>query len=252
MTENELLFAVLEDKIDECENNNYISHTSFLDSFEQSRAIQFLAKRGVRYTLCGGFDDAERRIIIFLPDYADEDYIKTEQCSPILPLRIDKDNFSKLGHRDYLGSIMGLGIRREMLGDIICDEKGCTVAVLESVAKYLCENLISAGRGTVNAHLLNDFSEVKITEKYTLKRCFVSSMRADSVVSSGFSFSRSEAVRRISAGEVFINGVQALKPDFKVPVGSKVVVRGKGKIIIDEELGETKKGRQSFMIKKYE
>ncbi len=51
MTENELLFAVLEDKIDECENNNYISHTSFLDSFEQSRAIQFLAKRGVRYTL---------------------------------------------------------------------------------------------------------------------------------------------------------------------------------------------------------
>ena len=76
-------------------------------------------------------------------------------------------------------------------------------------------------------------------------------MRADAVVSSCFSFSRSEAVRRITAGEVYINGVQIIKVDFKVPFSSKVVVRGKGKVLIIEDDGVTKKGRQSFTIKKY-
>lgn len=252
MTDDELLFAVLEDKLNECESNNYIAFTHFLDTFQQSKAISYLARRRAKYTLFGGFEDAERKIVVFLPDYADEDYIKSDGCSPALALRIDKDNFSRLGHRDYLGAIMGLGIRREMLGDIVCDEKGCTVAVLESVAKYLCENLVSIGRGTVKVHLLGSFSEVKITENFTLKKCFVNSMRADSVIASCFSFSRGEAVRRLSAGEVFINGVQILKPDFKVPVGSKVVVRGKGKAVITEEITETKKGRQAFTVKKYE
>lgn len=251
MTEDELLYAVLDDKLGECESNNYITCTSFFDTFQQSKAIQYLKKRPCKYTLYGGFDDAERKLVIFLPDYADENYISSEGCSPLVPLRIDKDNFSSLGHRDYLGAIMGLGIRREMLGDIVCDENGCTVAAIESVVNYLCNNLISVGRGTVHTHPLNNFSEVQINESYCLKKCFVNSMRADSVVASCFSFSRSEAVRRISAGEVFINGVQTLKPDFKVPVGSKVVVRGKGKVIITDDAGETKKGRLAFTIKKY-
>lgn len=252
MTEDELLYAVLEDKLRECENCNYIAYTNFLDSFRQSKAIQYLKKFRCKYVLYGGFEECERKIAVFLPDYADEDFLNSQDNSPLLPLRIDKDNFSSLGHRDYLGAIMGLGVRREMLGDIICDEKGCTVAVMESVAKYLCDNLISVGRGTVHTYVLKSFAEVQINENFSLKKCFVNSMRADSVVASCFSFSRGESVRRISAGEVFVNGVQILKPDFKVPVGSKVVVRGKGKVIITEEISETKKGRQAFTIKKYE
>ena len=76
-------------------------------------------------------------------------------------------------------------------------------------------------------------------------------MRADSVISACFSFSRSEAVRRITAGEVFINGIQITKSDYKVPFSSKVVVRGKGKVLVTEDCGITKKGRQAFIIKKY-
>lgn len=251
MTEDELLYAVLDDKIRECENCNYISNTNFLDIYQQSKAIQYLSKHHIKFELYGGFEDCERRTVIFLPDYADADFLRTFDDMPIVPVRIDKDNFSTLSHRDYLGAIMGLGIKREMLGDILIDGKGCTTAAIKSVAKYLCENLISVGRGTVHTHILDSFESVKSEEKYELKRCFVSSMRADAVVSSCFSFSRSEAVRRITAGEVYINGVQIIKVDFKVPFSSKVVVRGKGKVLIIEDDGVTKKGRQSFTIKKY-
>ena len=240
MTEDELFYAVLDDKIRECENNNYLSNTNFLDIYQQSKAIQYLQKFHIKHVLYGGFEESERRIVIFLPDYADDDFLSECGDMPIVPLRIDKDNFSTLSHRDYLGAIMGLGIKREMLGDILIDAKGCTTAAVKSVAKYLCDNLISVGRGTV-----------KTEEKFETKRCFVSSMRADSVVSSCFSFSRSEAVRRITAGEVYINGIQITKIDYKIPFDSKVVVRGKGKVLITEDCGITKKGRQTFTIKKY-
>lgn len=251
MTEDELLFAVLDDKIRECENSNYISNTNFLDIYQQSKAIQYLSKHHIKYELYGGFEDCERRTVIFLPDYADDDFLKTLDDMPIVPVRVDKDSFSTLSHRDYLGAIMGLGIKREMLGDILIDAKGCTTAAIKSVAKYLCENLVSVGRGTVHTHILDSFESVKSEEKYELKRCFVSSMRADAVVSSCFSFSRSEAVRRITAGEVYINGIQITKIDYKIPFDSKVVVRGKGKVLITEDGGITKKGRQTFTIKKY-
>lgn len=251
MTEDEILYAVLDDKARECENNNYISSTNFLDIYQQSKAIGYLNKHRIKHMLYGGFEESERRTVIFLPDYADEGFIRECDDLPIVPIRIDKDNFSTLSHRDYLGAIMGLGIKREMLGDILVDDKGCTTAAVKSIAKYLCENLVSAGRGTVHTRILESFGSVKNEETFEIKRCFVSSMRADSVVSACFSFSRSEAVRRITAGEVYINGVQITKTDFKIPFSSKIVVRGKGKVLVTDDDGMTKKGRQAFTIKKY-
>lgn len=251
MTDEDLLYAVIDDKISECENNNYISNTNFLDIYQQSQSIQYLSKRQTKYELYGGFDDSERKIIVFLPYYADIDFLRSENNSPIVPIRIDKDNFSELSHRDYLGAIMGLGIRREMIGDIIIDKKGCSIVAMESVAKYICENLTSVGRGTVHTTVIDNFDNISSEENFEEKRCFVSSMRIDAVVSSCFSFSRTEAVRKISSGYVYVNGVQILKNDFKVSFNSKIVVRGYGKVIIKEDDGITKKGRQAFIIKKY-
>ena len=112
MTEDELLYAVLDDKIRECENNNYLSNTNFLDIYQQSKAIQYLQKFHIKHVLYGGFEESERKIVIFLPDYADDEFLFECEDLPIVPLRIDKDNFSTLSHRDYLGAIMGLGIKR--------------------------------------------------------------------------------------------------------------------------------------------
>lgn len=253
MTEDELLYAVLDDKAAECEQNYTITNTLFLDIYRQSSVIEHLKHKKVRYALYGGFNDSERKIAVFLPDYAENiDYIvENPDVSPICVLVIRKDGFSTLSHRDYLGAIMGLGIKREMLGDIVVSENGCAVAVIKSVAKYIEENLTSVGRGTVSVSVSDDFSAFEKEEKFEIKRCYVSSMRLDSVLAAAFSVSRGTAAEKIRRGEVFLNGVEALKPDAKVPFSSKLVIHGKGKVIIYEDEGITKKGRQAFTVKKY-
>jgi len=253
MTEDELLFAVLDDKMAECSEDYCISNTNFLDIYSQSKAAEYLNRRKTRCIFYGGFRDSERKLAVFLPDYViDENYlIENPDVSPIAVLVIKKDSFSSLNHRDYLGAIMGLGVKREMLGDIAVTDNGCAVAVIKSVAKYICDNLTSVGRGTVQVSISDDFAPFEKEEKYELKRCYVSSMRVDSVTSAAFSLSRGSASELIRRGEVFLNGIEVTKPDMHVPFSSKLVIHGKGKVIVFEDEGITKKGRQAFRIKKY-
>ena len=110
MTDNELLTARADDCIRGCKDNYLITNTNFLDIYQQSTVIEHLRRKNdVRYELYGGFDDCERKVAVFFPDYADgTDYIKENpDLSPIVALNIKKDNFSTLFHRDYLGAVMG-------------------------------------------------------------------------------------------------------------------------------------------------
>lgn len=254
MTENELLLARVEDCISASDENYLITGTNFLDIYQQSTVIEYLKKRSeVKYELYGGFDDSERKIAVFFPDYADGiDYIKENpDLSPIVALKITKDSFSNLSHRDYLGAVMGLGIKREAVGDILVSDSGCAMAVIRSVAAYIKENLASVGRGSVKVEISDIFESFESNAVFETKRCYVSSMRLDGVVSAAFSLSRSTAADKIRRGEVLMNGVVMTKSDVKVPFGAKLVIHGSGKVIIDEDAGVTKKGRQAFLIKKY-
>ncbi|MBQ7043334.1 MAG: hypothetical protein IJN78_01875 [Clostridia bacterium] len=254
MTENELLLARVEDCITACDESYLITSTNFLDIYQQSTVIEYLKKRSeVKYELYGGFDDSERKTAVFFPDYADGvDYIKENpDLSPITALNIKKDSFSSLSHRDYLGAVMGLGIRREAVGDIIVSDKGCSMAVIKSVAPYIKENLTSVGRGSVKVEISESFDNTGSEAVFETKRCYVSSMRLDAVVAVAFSLSRNTAAEKIRRGEVLMNGVVMSKPDTRVPFGAKLVIHGSGKVIVDEDVGVTKKGRQAFLIKKY-
>lgn len=254
MTENELLLARVEDCISACADTYLLSSTNFLDIYQQSTVIEYLKKRSdAKYELYGGFEDSERKIAVFFPDYADGiNYIKeSPDLSPIVALKINKDSFSSLSHRDYLGAVMGLGIKRETVGDILVNDDGCAMAVIRSVAAYIKENLTSVGRGSVKVEISDTFESFQSNSVFETKRCYVSSMRLDGVVSAAFSLSRSTAADKIRRGEVLMNGVVMTKSDTKVPFGAKLVIHGSGKVIIDEDAGVTKKGRQAFLIKKY-
>lgn len=254
MTDNELLLARIEDCISSCEDSYLVTSTNFLDIYQQSTVIEYLRRRSdVRFDFYGGFDDSERKTVVFFPDYAEGiDYIKENpDLSPIVALDIKKDSFSTLSHRDYLGAVMGLGIKREAVGDIIVSEKGCSMAVIRSVAGYIKENLTSVGRGSVSIEITDTFENSGTEALFEEKRCYVSSMRLDAVVSVAFSLSRSTAADKIKRGEVLMNGVVISKPDIKVPFGAKLVIHGSGKVIVDEDAGLTKKGRQAFIIRKY-
>lgn len=254
MTEKEVLFAIVSDKIKSCTDNYMITNTNFFDSFQQSEVNSFLSKScPVKYEFYGGFDAAERRMVVFLPDYiSGTDYFRSnESDNPIKIIKITKDNFSSLTHRDYLGAIMGLGIKRETVGDIAVNNNGCTVAVCAGIADYICKNLIFAGRGSVKAEICSDSDFLENEEHFEIKRCYVQSMRADSVVGAAFGLSRSTAAEKILHGDVIVNSLIITKPDAHIAFGSKLVIHGKGKVIIDEDAGITKKGRQAFLMKKY-
>ena len=247
MTEEQLLIAVIQDKISECSNNSVITYTDFLDLNKQSDAVAYACRQSdVKWMLYGGYDDAERKMMIFIPYYIDDliEFLKNDpESAPWVAFRADKDNFSTLSHRDYLGALTGMGIKREKLGDIIVDSGGCSFFAKPEIASYIESEFTSAGRGTLKVRRLpcfNDFSYSKNTKE---KLCFVSSLRLDSVVSAVFSLSRTKASDFIEKGFAFVNDRNVLKPDYKVKEKDKIVIKGLGRAILKDGSSKSKKGR---------
>lgn len=258
MTEDQFLFSHAQDLKIQCADNSMITNTLFLD-MRQRTLLKPLEKEQNTYVntfYYGGYSDAERVCAVFVPEFFETEdifnfFAENNEENPLSLIRIDKDRFSALSHRDYLGSLMGLGIKREMLGDILVDENGCYIPCVKSIAKFISENLISVGRGTVTVSL-KSFDEIgNRKENFKEISAFVASPRLDSVVSSAFSLSRTKSAEFIEKGAVFLNGIECLKPDTKLNEGDKIVLRGKGKAILASFDGESKKGRLHITIRRY-
>lgn len=260
MTADEkILIAKIEDKARLCSDNSMITNSDFLDMHERSVAASIKKSFGdVKMFFYGGFDDAERNIVIFMPDYITDEpsvyFNEYPDDDPIAVIEIEKDKFSPaLGHRDYLGALMGLGIKREMTGDIIVSENGCRMAVLAKIAPFIAENLDKAGRGTLKAKITSP-SQARSGAKATgIPDSFtVSSMRLDSVVKNAFRLSRGDAADAIESGVVYVNDIECTKPDKKIAEGDKVVFRRKGRIIVNDCSSVSKKGRIIVEVLKFQ
>lgn len=260
MKEDTLLLANIKDKIEQTLNKNMLTNTLFLDSRQQILA-ESLCKRGKepKAFFYGGYPDAERRVGVFLPDYIGADdltgladhFAQNPDDNPLALLRIGKDSFSTLNHRDYLGSIMALGVKREMLGDILVRDDGCDIVVLKSIVKFLENNLQKAGRGTLSAEIIGVQAIIIPEQKTQDILCVVASLRLDSAVSAAYNISRALAAEAINKGLVSVSGVQTQKTDAKIAQGDKIVLRGKGKVVVKELAGQTKKGRLKILFQKF-
>ena len=247
------LIPFLNEKAEQCLSDQMITHSAFLDLHEKSQAAALRLPYGVRRFFYGGFDGAERTAAIFLPEYIEaEDYdslseffrLSPGDC-PVAVLEVEKDKFSPpLSHRDYLGSLMGLGINRNMTGDIIVNENGCYIFVMKSMASYLADNLVSAGRGTLKVKVIAPGEVTGLAAAAGVPDSFtVSSPRLDSIVKNGFHISRDAACEAISKGLVFLNDIECLKPDKRIAEGDKITMRHKGRMIVTSLPGKSKKGR---------
>ncbi|MCM1363651.1 MAG: YlmH/Sll1252 family protein [Ruminococcus sp.] len=258
MTDDQILVSHARDLKTQCADNSMITNTQFLDLRQKSLLllIEKEQREFVNTFYYGGYADAERTVVVFVPRFFDFDDImqffsENEQDNPLALVRIEKDKFSALSHRDYLGSLMGLGIKREMIGDLLVDENGCYIPCIKSIAKYITENLTSVGRGSVKANVVS-FGEISTREEnFELVRDSVASFRLDNMVSAAFSLSRSSSVQAIEKGIVYVNGVQIEKSDYRVLSGDKLVLRGKGKAVFAAVNGESKKGRLHVEFKRY-
>lgn len=261
-SEDKILAAKLEDKVRICSENSMITHSSFLDMRERSVAMALrYSFSDVKVVFYGGFEDAERTVAVMLPYFIEADSTESlhkyfnenpDDC-PIKIIEIKKDKFSPaLSHRDYLGALMALGIKREVTGDIVVNENGCQIAVLSSIAPFIIENMSKAGRGTLQAEVI-DLSLVGNSEKPngTDESFTVSSMRIDSVIKNAFNVSRGAAAQAIESGLVYVNDSECLKCDKKIFAGDKIVFRRKGRIIVTDCSSVSKKGRIIVKVKKF-
>lgn len=253
-SEDKLLLAKIEDKARQCSENSMITNSGFLDMHERSVAAEMrLQYADVKMIFYGVFDGAERTVAVFLPECIQAEnaeelsayFEENPEDNPLAVISIEKDKFSPaLGHRDYLGALMGLGIKRELTGDITVGENGCKMAVLDKIAPFIIENMDKAGRGTLKAEIIPASQARESTKSAGVPDSFtVSSMRLDSVVKNAFRVSRGDAANAIESGVVFVNDVECVKPDKKVAAGDKVVFRRKGRIIVEDCSAVSKKGR---------
>ncbi|MBE6785041.1 MAG: hypothetical protein E7538_02240 [Ruminococcaceae bacterium] len=259
MTEKQELISHILDLKEKSATESIITSSSFLSVDELSDVIkeEKVNNRYVDAFYYGGYEDAERKTAVFVPTFYGvnedkiESFLNENECNPVSLLLVKKDKFTSLTHRDYLGALMGLGLKREVIGDIVASDDGCSIFCLKSVAAFIAENLRRAGRGSLTVTVA-DKSKMSISTAAT-ETVFVSvaSMRLDCLVAAVFRLSRPAAAEAIKQGLVYVNSAQLLKCDHNLKKGDKLVLRGKGKALIGETQGHSKKGRIHLNIKRY-
>ncbi len=241
--EDKLLLAQIEDKLRMCKDRYIMTHTAFLDMRQASLAAERLHAMHEDFVLFGGYEDAERRILAFLPDYMQPADLAGED-SPLAVLRVSSPKGSRrLTHRDYLGSLMALGIKRDITGDILVGEDRADIIVLADMKDFLLQNYIQAGRNSLSVELLDISMLHKGTMQTRTVRDTLASLRLDGIAASAFRLSRGKAQEAIRQGLVYVNGMQILKPDLTVKEKDKITLRGKGKAVLSEIGGLSRKDR---------
>ena len=247
--EDRLLLAKLWDKVQAGIRRNVPASTSFLSPREQELA-RYLFGQAQGLCAFGGYAQAERKMLVYLPEYLDESAL-WEPGSPCVCLRAAFYRQESPSHRDFLGAILGLGLTREKIGDLLVGEGVCQVLLLREVERVLLTQLSQVGRARVKVTAC-PLAELRPPEQKTRTiRDTVAALRLDAVASTGFSLSRSKMAALISSGKLTLNGRECDKPDRLVEEGAVLTCRGLGKCVLTEVNGASKKGRVMIVMERY-
>ncbi|MEI3266507.1 YlmH/Sll1252 family protein [Frisingicoccus sp.] len=217
--------------------------SDFLDMNEQSLLLQYF-QGPVHPTLYGGYDFAERKIAVFseLP-------VRYPLCwleiRPVYPKYSEE-----LGHRDFLGSILGLGLERNCIGDLLIENSTARILCLERVKGFLLQELTQVRHTMVQAQEI-ELPEVLARPKFDILHGTVSSLRLDAVISLAFHLSRSQSCSLIESGQVYINSRMNTSNGAVLKDGDMISVRHKGKFIFVDSKNKSKKNKCMVEIHKY-
>lgn len=222
--------------------------TDFLTLGEIETAKSVL--HGANHRFYGGLPDAERQMLCIAP----EDVEITPELFPICGMRIIPKSLKfaeNLSHRDVLGSVLGLGLERSVIGDIYVKDKEAYLLCSERIATFLEEQFTQV-RHTKVSCTLAEAEENEFEREFRSIARTVSTNRIDAVAAAAFGISRSSTATAISGGRVFINGREISSPSIQVKEGDVISFRGEGKARLKEIGGLTKKGRISITLERYQ
>ena len=246
--EERMLLSRVWDKWEQCRLRNVPAATDFLSPQEQASAQRLLHMLGVQdgYVFFGGYGGAERQRLFFLPDWAEE-----PEPDAVMAVAASWYGGDSLTHRDILDSLMGLGLTRGTIGDILMTDGGCQVLAQPKTAAFLLTDWESAGRVKLKTSPLPLEELTPPAQQCREVRDTVSSLRLDAVCSTGFRMARGKAAALIESGRVQLNWRECTKPDRTVSEGDTVSARGFGKFELTEVGTLTKKGRIPITVQCY-
>ncbi len=244
--ENQLLIKRFEELRARSFNKGIWVYSDFLTTAQQ--ALLLSLKLG-EVSFCGGYDGAERRVACF----GSEELCGYEAFPPCVWVEIKpvQQKFAdELTHRDFFGSVMALGLKREVLGDIIVYENCAYLFCMESVSGYIRENLTQVKHTTVKCNEVSSppVESVALPEE---EEFVIASERLDGVIASVYNLSRSVCKELVEKGMVSINSILTDNPSKQLDVHDTVSVRGKGRFIYEGIVRETKKGKLRANVRVY-
>lgn len=245
-----MLLANLLDRATQARQRNIPTTSAFLTPQEQALARDLLSISQYpqdRYCVFGGYEGAQRAVLVFLPDWMDAEQAPFEANLTYLRGK----HREEITHRDVLGSLMGMGIERERIGDILIGDGHCDLIVSQSVGDYLSQSWVSAGREKLTVSVISQ-EELHIPEqKVQIVKDTVMSLRLDAVASSGFATPRAKMTTLIQGGKAQVNWKECTKAEKLLQPGDVVSVRGLGKMKLTQVGGLSKKGRTGIVIERY-
>jgi RNA-binding protein YlmH len=250
--DEKLLRKRLMDQANTAYNKGICVFSDFLNLYEQNVYLSLKKELpAIKYFTYGGFDDAERKILCFCGDDTIDDIADIEfpiSCLKVTP--VNKKFSTPLGHRDFLGTILSLGLDRSRVGDILVKDNEGYVFVHNQISSYLTEQLIQIKHTNVSTSLIehNNFDYKPALKEITGT---VSSVRLDSILAVAFNSSRSSLAGLIEGGKVFVGGRLILSSSYTLKENDIVSVRGLGRFIFCGTSYQTKKGRYSIKVLLY-
>ncbi|MBQ9029911.1 MAG: hypothetical protein IJ106_00475 [Parasporobacterium sp.] len=250
MNENPIPAGHFRDLAERSFRQNIYTFTEFLGDAQIGLLMNLekeLSYAGI--TLFGGTEHAGRVIARF-GRAADLGY---EAEFPIVCLEITplSEKFSEeLNHRDYLGALMNLGIRRELLGDILVQDKKAYLFCLDHIADYIKGSLTQVRHTRVRVTRPDKIPE-EAAVKLEPQPVIVSSERADAVISKFCNLSRSQSQNLFREGKILINGQECGDGSHLLKKEDRVSVRGFGKFLYSGAVGTTGKGRIRVLLQRF-
>ncbi len=246
--EDRLLVSKVLDKAEISQRDKEFTYSDFLDPHKKSVVEKALSvAKGLNYVLSGGYSGAEREVVIFRPDFIYDENIEY----PFKILNVRANSKERLTHRDYLGAVMSLGIRREKIGDIILSDEYCQIVVIEDIAEYIMYNLTKVCNTKVRVSLEDGVRIEDVDSKLKTINTTVASLRIDCVASAGFGISRSKIAELIKAEKVSLNWEIVKSLTKQLNEGDMISIRGKGRLLLDCITGATRKERIRIVLKKF-
>lgn len=244
-----LLVKKIMDKIDKVLKNYSIEYTNFLDPYNREICCSVINRFiDVSYHEDGGFPPAERKSIILYPNY----FEKSDTNDNLTVLKINgKFKLNRITHRDILGAILGLGINRDKIGDIIVKDNYCQVIVLSDISSYIELNLNKIGKTNVKIEIINRNEITDNDEIFEEKVIIAASLRLDAIISSVINLSRVKCVNIIKSAKVKVNYKSITTSSKEIKENDLISLRGKGRFRVIKILGYTKKNNTKILIRKY-